>query len=71
MNERAKIVIEVGELKNKTDKPIYAPDREMQVFAKIMKAKDLGSASIGLVIVLPGYCLADSCKVWPTYECWA
>jgi len=40
LNERAKIVIEVGELKNKTDKPIYAPDREMQVFAKILKAND-------------------------------
>jgi chorismate mutase/prephenate dehydratase len=40
LNERAKIVIEVGELKNKTDKPIYAPDREMQVFAKILKANN-------------------------------
>ena len=40
LNERAKIVIEVGELKNKTDKPIYAPDREKQVFAKILKANN-------------------------------
>jgi chorismate mutase/prephenate dehydratase len=38
LNERAQIVVEIGKLKNKTDKPIYAPDREKQVFEKIANA---------------------------------
>ena len=38
LNERARIVVEIGKLKNKTDKPIYAPDREKTVFEKIKKA---------------------------------
>jgi len=38
LNERARVVIEIGKLKNKTDKPVYAPDREKQVFAKIIQA---------------------------------
>ena len=38
LNERARFVIEIGKLKNKTDKPIYSPDREKEVFAKIVKA---------------------------------
>ena len=38
INERAKVVVEVGELKSKTDKPIYAPDREKQVFTRITQA---------------------------------
>ena len=38
LNERAQIVVEVGKLKSKTDAPIYAPEREKQVFAKIRKA---------------------------------
>ncbi len=38
LNERAKIVVEVGKLKNKADHPVYAPDREKQVFDKIIKA---------------------------------
>jgi chorismate mutase/prephenate dehydratase len=38
INERAKIVVEVGKLKNKTDKPIYAPAREKEVFARITEA---------------------------------
>lgn len=40
INERAKVVVEVGELKSKTDKPIYAPDREKQVFARITEANE-------------------------------
>ncbi|MHC4487930.1 MAG: prephenate dehydratase [Planctomycetota bacterium] len=35
LNERARIVVEIGKLKNKTDKPVYAPDREKEVFARI------------------------------------
>lgn len=35
LNERAQVVVEVGEFKSKTDGPIYAPDREKQVFEKI------------------------------------
>jgi chorismate mutase/prephenate dehydratase len=38
LNERARIVVEIGKLKNKTDKPVYAPDREKEVFARIAEA---------------------------------
>ena len=38
LNERARVVVEIGKLKNKTDRPVYAPDREKQVFAKISEA---------------------------------
>ena len=37
INERAKVVVEVGKLKTQTDGQIYAPDREQQVFARISK----------------------------------
>ena len=37
LNERAHIVVEIGKLKNKTDRPIYAPDREKEVLAKIAR----------------------------------
>ncbi len=35
LNERARIVVEIGKLKNKTAKPVYAPDREKEIFARI------------------------------------
>ena len=35
LNERARVVVEIGKLKNITDKPIYAPDREKEVLEKI------------------------------------
>lgn len=38
LNKRAEIVVEVGKIKNLSDKPIYAPDREKEVFAKIAAA---------------------------------
>lgn len=38
LNERAKVVVEIGKLKSKSDKPIYAPDREKVVFSKITAA---------------------------------
>jgi len=38
LNERAQVVIEIGKLKNKTGKPIYSPDREKEVFARIAEA---------------------------------
>ena len=38
LNERAEVVVQVGRLKNETDKPIYAPAREKQVFEKIERA---------------------------------
>jgi chorismate mutase/prephenate dehydratase len=38
LNERARVVVEVGKLKNKADKPIYAPDREKEVLEKVTKA---------------------------------
>jgi len=40
LNERARVVVEIGKLKNKTDKPVYAPDREKDVFARIVKANE-------------------------------
>ncbi len=38
LNERARVVVEIGKLKSKTDKPVYAPDREKEVFAKLIEA---------------------------------
>jgi chorismate mutase/prephenate dehydratase len=38
LNERAQVVVEIGKLKNKTDKPVYAPDREKEVLAKVIQA---------------------------------
>ncbi len=38
LNERARVVVEIGKHKNKTAKPVYAPDREKQVFEKISGA---------------------------------
>jgi chorismate mutase/prephenate dehydratase len=38
LNERARIVVEIGELKNKTGKPVYSPDREKEVLATVTKA---------------------------------
>ena len=37
LNERARIVVEIGKLKNKDYEPIYAPDRERQVLSRIAK----------------------------------
>jgi len=38
LNERARVVVEIGKLKNKTGGQIYAPDREKKIFEKITKA---------------------------------
>ena len=38
LNERARIVVEIGKLKNKTGKPVYSPDREKEVLAMITSA---------------------------------
>jgi len=38
LNERARVVVEIGKLKNKTDKPVYAPDREKKVIARVTEA---------------------------------
>jgi len=38
LNERARVVVEIGKLKNKAGKPVYSPDREKEVFATITKA---------------------------------
>ncbi|MBN1806949.1 MAG: prephenate dehydratase [Sedimentisphaerales bacterium] len=40
LNERAQVVIEIGKLKSKTDKPVYSPDREKDVFARIIRANE-------------------------------
>ncbi|MHC4394907.1 MAG: prephenate dehydratase [Planctomycetota bacterium] len=38
LNERASVVVEIGKLKSKDAKPIYAPDREKDVFARLAEA---------------------------------
>ncbi len=38
LNERARVVVEIGKLKSKTDKPVYAPEREKEVLARVVKA---------------------------------
>jgi len=38
LNERARIVVEIGKLKNEAGEPVYAPDREKEVLATITKA---------------------------------
>ena len=38
LNERARVVVEIGKLKNEAGEPVYAPDREKKVFATITKA---------------------------------
>ena len=38
LNERARVVVEIGKLKTRTDKPVYSPDREKEVFARIAEA---------------------------------
>ncbi len=40
LNERARVVVEIGKLKSKGDRPIYAPDREKEIFEKISKANE-------------------------------
>ena len=40
LNERARVVVQIGKLKSKADKPIYAPDREKEVFAGIVEANE-------------------------------
>ncbi len=40
LNDRARVVVEIGKLKNKTGGQIYAPDREKKVFERISKAND-------------------------------
>ncbi|MHC4689117.1 MAG: prephenate dehydratase [Planctomycetota bacterium] len=39
-NERARIVVEIGNLKKETERPIYAPDREKEVLDKVKKANE-------------------------------
>jgi chorismate mutase/prephenate dehydratase len=38
LNERARVVVEIGRLKNKTGGQIYAPHREKEVLDKVIKA---------------------------------
>ncbi|MCC7204631.1 MAG: chorismate mutase, partial [Phycisphaeraceae bacterium] len=38
LNQRAKVVVEIGKLKQQGNTPIYAPDREQQVLAQIRQA---------------------------------
>jgi len=40
LNERARVVVEIGKLKSKMGGQIYAPDREKQVLEKIMQANE-------------------------------
>jgi len=38
LNERARVVVEIGKLKSRTGGQVYAPDREKQILEKITKA---------------------------------
>ena len=40
LNERARVVVDIGKLKTRTDKPVYAPDREKEVFERISEANE-------------------------------
>jgi chorismate mutase/prephenate dehydratase len=40
LNERARVVIDIGKFKNKTGGQIYAPDREKKVFETMVKANE-------------------------------
>ena len=40
LNERARVVVDIGKLKTRTDKPVYAPDREKEVFERITQANE-------------------------------
>ena len=40
LNTRARVVLEIGKLKNKAHNPIYAPDREKKVLEKIAQANE-------------------------------
>jgi chorismate mutase/prephenate dehydratase len=40
LNERARIVVEVGRLKNQTGGQVYAPQREKEVFERIIQANE-------------------------------
>jgi len=40
LNERARVVVDIGKLKNESGKPIYSPDREKEVFATITGANE-------------------------------
>lgn len=37
LNERARVVVEIGKIKNQSDEPIYDPNREKRVLDKILK----------------------------------
>ncbi|MFH1613494.1 MAG: prephenate dehydratase [Planctomycetota bacterium] len=38
LNKRARIVVQIGQLKNRSDRPVYSPDRERAVFQRIHTA---------------------------------
>jgi len=40
LNERARVVVEIGKLKNKAGGRVYAPDREKEVLERIVKANE-------------------------------
>src|SRR4030066_2243049 len=51
LNERARVVVEIGKLKNKTAKPVYAPDREKEVLARIVETNEGPLPDKGLVAI--------------------
>ncbi|HCO96413.1 MAG TPA: chorismate mutase [Phycisphaerales bacterium] len=40
LNERARVVVDIGKFKDKTAKPVYAPDREKDVLARIIETNE-------------------------------
>ena len=47
LNERAKVVVEIGKVKQQTNAPIYAPDREKAVLEKVRRLNQRAAARSG------------------------
>ena len=40
LNARARVVVEIGRLKQQSDTPVYAPDREKAILARLRELND-------------------------------
>ena len=38
LNQRADLTLRIGKLKSKSKKPVFSPDREKQVYQRLVKA---------------------------------
>ena len=51
LNDRAKVVIQVGQLKNANNAPVYAPDREHRILERIQQLNDGPLANRSLLAI--------------------